>query len=156
MPTTQPANTAPPDGATSLSEIVKVRRRFLRSVSLERDFYTTAPLEGYIPTPSAIAALGRIAAGVRDPSARAVSLTGAYGTGKSACALLMTKVLAPSPVGDWALRQSIRASDPALDTLLPGDDADGFWPVLVTGAREPIGGALIRGLRRSLERLPVP
>ena len=85
MPTTQPANTAPPDGATSLSEIVKVRRRFLRSVSLERDFYTTAPLEGYIPTPSAIAALGRIAAGVRDPSARAVSLTGAYGTGKSAC-----------------------------------------------------------------------
>jgi len=81
--------------AIRLSEMVGVRSRFLRSVNLERDFGTDAPLDGYVPTPGALAALARIGGGVRTASERAWSVTGPYGTGKSAFALLLAKTLAP-------------------------------------------------------------
>lgn len=143
-------NSTPPvaPGETwPLSALVNVRSRFLRSVNLERDFYTDAPLDGYVPTPGALAALGRISQGVTQPHARAWSVTGPYGTGKSAFALLLTKTLAPPPVGDPS-RQGL-VSGP-----LFASDAEGFWPVLVTGGREPLGRALVRGLRDAARHLP--
>jgi hypothetical protein len=139
----------------TLSRFVRVRRRFLRSVNLERDFYTDAPLEGYIPTPSALTSLERVAVGIGQASARAFSLTGSYGTGKSAFALLLTKVLASPPLGDTELRRRVRASHSSIDTLLFAEEGQGFWPVLITGAREPIAAALVRGLLRSLEQTRV-
>jgi hypothetical protein len=77
-----------------LSEVVEVRRRFLRSVNLEQDFHSPDPLDGYLPTPAGIGALEQIAEGVRKPHARAFSITGAYGSGKFAFALFAAKVLA--------------------------------------------------------------
>lgn len=130
-----------------LSALVNVRSRFLRSVNLERDFYTEAPLDGYVPTPGAMAALGRIAQDVQMPHARAWSVTGPYGTGKSAFALLLTKTLAPPPVGDPSRRGLV--SGPLFAT-----DTDGFWPILVTGGREPLTQALVRGLRDAARHLP--
>ncbi len=143
-------NSVPPQMSEEqwpLSGLVNVRSRFLRSVNLERDFYTDAPLDGYVPTPGALAALGRIAQGVQTPHARAWSVTGPYGTGKSAFALLLTKTLAPPPVGDASRRGLV--SGPLFDA-----DADGFWPVLVTGGREPLTQALVRGLREAARHLP--
>ncbi len=135
------------DGALPLSDLVAVRPRFLRSVNLEKDFYSPDALAGYVPTPSALTALARIAAGVQSPTQRAWSITGPYGTGKSAFALLLTKMLSPSPVGDPSWRQSITA--PLFEA-----DADGFWPVLVTGGRAPLGKSLLRGLQNAMDRLP--
>ena len=135
------------DKALPLSELVNVRPRFLRSVNLERDFYTPAPLDGYVPTPGALSALARIAAGVQSPAQRAWNVTGAYGTGKSAFALFLTKMLAVPPLGIPALRQNVLA--PLFDA-----EAEGFWPVLVTGGRAPLAASLLRGLQESLERLP--
>jgi len=140
---------AAPGEAWPLSALVNVRSRFLRSVNLERDFYTDAPLDGYVPTPGALAALGRISQGVTQPHARAWSVTGPYGTGKSAFALLLTKTLAPPPVGDPSRREFV--SGPLFQT-----DAEGFWPILVTGGREPLGRALVRGLREAARHLPIP
>ena len=65
------------------ADFVSVKRRFLRSVALERDFYSDDSLQGYLVTESAKATFARIAAGIDEPAARAVSLTGPYGTGKS-------------------------------------------------------------------------
>ena len=135
------------DEALPLSDLVAVRPRFLRSVHLEKDFYASDALAGYVPTPSALSALARIAAGVCSPAQRAWSVTGPYGTGKSALALLLTKMLAPPPVGDPSLRQSVTV--PLFDV-----DADGFWPVLVTGGRAPLGKSLLRGLTNAMDRLP--
>jgi hypothetical protein len=83
------------DGSVPLVDLVRVRPRFLRSINLERDFYAPDPLEGYVLTPAAVSTLERLAAGVRQPAARAWSITGAYGTGKSAFALLAAKAFAP-------------------------------------------------------------
>lgn len=135
------------DGALPLSDLVAVRPRFLRSVNLEKDFYSPDALAGYVPTPSALTALARIAAGVQSLTQRAWSVTGPYGTGKSALVLLLTKMLAPPPVGDPTWRQSITV--PLFEA-----DTDGFWPVLVTGGRAPLGKSLLRGLQNAMDRLP--
>ena len=153
MPTKQQPPTTQNTGVP-LTELASVRQRFLRSVNLERDFYSPDPLAGYVPTPAAFAALERIAEGIGNPSARAYSLTGAYGTGKSAFALFAAKTLAVGIIGDSALREQARQTSPLLDTMLFDQDAAGLWPVLVTGAREPLSHALVRGLIQSLDNLP--
>lgn len=154
MPTTTSAANEQGTDGVALTDIVRVRRRFLRSVNLERDFYVPDSLNGYVLTPAALSTLARVVDGIGQPSARAWSITGAYGTGKSAFALFGTKVLAPRLVGDAALREQLRQQEPALsDRLFPADE-DGFWPVLVTGGREAIAKALLRGLKQSVDHLP--
>jgi hypothetical protein len=113
----------------SLSDILKLRRRFLRSVSLERDARSASGLEGYITTTTGLSALERIEGGVTEPALRAVTITGPYGTGKSAFALYMANKLCIPPVGT---------------------KEGGLFPVFITGGREPIIPALLNGLEVAL------
>jgi hypothetical protein len=132
MSKTPPAENAdaPETAGARLGDLLTLRRRFLRSVSLERDARSAAGLDGYIPTPSALAALARVEAGLTDPAARAVTVTGPYGTGKSAFALYLTARLCLPPFGT-------------------GERAN-LFPVLVTGGREPLVPALLRALDAAL------
>lgn len=148
MPITLPQNDRAEDSAVPLSDLVTLRPRFLRSVNLEKDFYVPTALEGYVPTPSVLSAATRIAAGVQSPASRAWSITGPYGTGKSAFALFLTKMLAPSPVGSPALRSHVTV--PLFDA-----DITGFWPVLVTGGRAPLAESLLRGLEDAMARFSI-
>ena len=88
-----------------LSEVVEMRRRFLRSVNLEQDFYTDNPLDGYVLTDSGIGALERVAEGIEHTYARAFSITGTYGSGKSAFALFASKVLSAQTDADPSPRR---------------------------------------------------
>jgi hypothetical protein len=142
------------ESGVNLAKIVQVGRRFLRSVNLERDFYSPNSLDGYVLTPAALSTLERLALAIDQPSARAWSITGAYGTGKSAFALMATKILAGASLGDTELRARLRQQEPEIASHLFSDAGTGFWPVLVTGAREPIIRALLRGLQESLRHLP--
>lgn len=147
-------NEAPVSELTNLANLIRVRQRFLRSVNLVRDFYLDDPLHGYIPTESSIKAFERIAPGITDGKARAFTITGPYGTGKSAFALFAAKALAASGGGGHPLRKRIVGRALNISNKLFGDEAEGFWPVLVVGGREPIGNALVRGLLAALEQLP--
>ena len=137
------------EGAVALQDVVGVEQRFLRSVNLERDFYSVGPLDGYIPTLSVVAALQRICEGVTAQHARAFTLTGSYGSGKSAFALFASRFLSTYGVG--ILRERIERLAPNLGVTLPSNGSGGFCPVLLTGAREPIGRALWLGLFRAME-----
>lgn len=154
MPTT--ANRQPEAEGCTLTEIVRVQKRFLRSVSLQHDFYSDDPLDGYVLTASALTSLQRISLGVRDNYARATSLTGPYGSGKSAFALYASKVLATPNMGAVLLRDYARQQEPALRDALFAEDTEGFWPILLTGAREPISRGMWRGLLNALDRIPEP
>ena len=71
-----------------LSEIFQVKGRFRRSVHLERDFYTENALDGYVLTATARETLSRVVSTLENETAsKAWSLTGPYGSGKSAFAL---------------------------------------------------------------------
>ena len=136
-----------------LSDIFHVTSRFRRSVHLERDFYAENSLDGYVVTVTARETLRRLISALENRAAsKAWSLTGPYGSGKSAFALFAAKLLG-EPVSP--------ATQQALDLLESGDillwnqfvdvrascqKQRGFCPVLISGERAPISVALLRGL----------
>ena len=72
-----------------------VASRFTRSVNIQQDLWQPESLQGYLVTAGARRALLRIAPARCTPeAARAWTLTGPYGTGKSALGLFTAKLLA--------------------------------------------------------------
>ena len=138
-----------------LSELFHVTSRFHRSVHLERDFYGENPLEGYVLTVTAREILQRLIAALEDEStSKAWSLTGPYGSGKSAFALFTAKLLgnSESPTTQAAIKL-LKHGDGSLWDRFIGLDLHGgrgFCPVLISGERSPISLALLRGLERGL------
>ena len=138
-----------------LSELFHVASRFHRSVHLERDFYTGNALEGYVLTVTARETLRRVIAALEDEStSKAWTLTGPYGSGKSAFALFIAKLLddSESPTTQGALNL-LKRGDKSLwhqFSCLNLHERRGFCPVLISGERSPITLALLRGLKRGL------
>ena len=141
--------------AIPLSELFHVTSRFHRSVHLERDFYTENALDGYVLTVTARETLQRLIAALEGEStSKAWSLTGPYGSGKSAFALFAAKLLggSESPTTQAAMKLLKHGDellwDQFIDLNLHGQR--GFCPVLISGERSPISLALLRGLERGL------
>ena len=138
-----------------LSKLFHVASRFHRSVHLERDFYGENALEGYVLTVTAREILQRVIAALdNELTSKAWTLTGPYGSGKSAFALFTAKLLGDSKLG---------TTQGALDLLKRGDKSlwhqfigldlhkgRGFCPVLISGERSAITLALLHGLERGL------
>ena len=138
-----------------LSELFHVTSRFRRSVHLERDFYGENPLDGYVLTVTARETLQRLIAALEGEStSKAWSLTGPYGSGKSAFALFAAKLLgAPKSPTTQAAMMPLKHGDESLWDRFIGLDLHrqrGFCPVLISGERSPISLALLRGLKRGL------
>ena len=84
-------------GNIPLSDLFQVKGRFRRSVHLERDFYTENALDGYVLTATAREMLSRVISTLEnETTSKAWSLTGPYGSGKSAFALFAAKLLGDS------------------------------------------------------------
>ena len=138
-----------------LSELFHVASRFHRSVHLERDFYTGNALDGYVLTVTARETLRRVIAALdHESTSKAWTLTGPYGSGKSAFALFIAKLLddSESPTTQGALNL-LKRGDKSLwhqFSCLNLHERRGFCPVLISGERSPITLALLRGLKRGL------
>ena len=138
-----------------LSELFHVTTRFHRSVHLERDFYGENPLDGYVLTVTAREILQRLIAALEGEStSKAWSLTGPYGSGKSAFALFAAKLLgaSESPTTRAAMKLLKHGDESLWDQFIGLDLHEGreFCPVLISGERSPITLALLRGLERGL------
>ena len=139
-----------------LSAHFHIRRRYLRSVNLERDGELGVSLEGYVLTPRALEALERIVECYRTPSSsRAWTLTGVYGTGKSAFANFLAALCASSGSDVRARAQAIMRDSgnsatqaSRLKNVFP---SQGLVRAIVTGRREPLGHTLVRALARGVE-----
>jgi len=129
----------------TIAQHLRVDRRYQRSVHLERDFTDAAALAGYVPTPQVEFTLDRIVDGLdTHPNRRAFRITGNYGAGKSSFALLIAHLLQNGRQGlPVRLQGRLKASK------LRG--RPGLMPVLITGSREPMTIAILRGLQRTLE-----
>lgn len=143
-----------------LSDLYKVKGRFHRSIHLERDFYNKKEnvLDGYILTVTAREMLSRVISTLENgTTSKAWSITGPYGSGKSAFALYAAKLL-----GD----PNAATTQQALDLLKHGDmslherfistngnkhSLSDFCPVLISGERAPLSTALLRGLESGLK-----
>ena len=144
---------------TALSKFFQIKGRFRRSVHLERDFYTENALDGYILTVTAREMLWRIVATLKnETTSKAWSLTGPYGSGKSAFALFTAKLLGnpDTPATRQALK-ILKDGDATLHEQFINIKDNGNWslsgfcPVLISGERAPLPIALLRGLEQGLK-----
>ena len=138
-----------------LSELFHIPTRFHRSVHLERDFYGENPLDRYVLTVTARETLQRVIAALEGEStSKAWSLTGPYGSGKSAFALFAAQLLGdPESPTTQAAMKLLKHGDESLWDQFIGLDlhgGGGFCPVLISGERSPISLALLRELERGL------
>ncbi len=145
-------------GNIRLSDIFHITERFQRSVHLERDFYTENALDGYIVTVKARETLTRlISAQENGATSKAWSLTGPYGSGKSAFALFAAKLLGdPGTITTQQALNMLRRGDNSLyERFMRINDnrrmaSSGFCPVLISGERAPITLALLQGLEHGI------
>jgi hypothetical protein len=143
-------------GSVQWRDVVHVRSRYQRSVHLERDAGERASLDGYILTPLVRTLTGRIIDGFNATSAaRAWSITGPYGTGKSAFAVFLSDVMNPPELdaAAQAARSLVAGTDAALSSAIVGPHGlfktkpEGLCAVLATGERRPLDQVLLRALQ---------
>lgn len=131
-----------------IADIFDIKGRFLRSANLERDFDDPAAMQGYVVTRGIRECVDRLAKGLEPRSGqRAWRITGDYGSGKSSFALLVAHLFSGRGMElPAAIRRQL--------SLPRFDSRAHLLPVLVTGSREPISVALLRGLKQTLAAHP--
>lgn len=132
----------------NMSQVFQARPRFQRSVNIERDFNNEKSLAGYVLTDSAYNSLVRISDGLlAESGCKAWRITGDYGVGKSSFALLLASVVS-GQAGALPLKGALRFEECVRQwTGCP------LLPVLVTGSRESLSRAILRGMRNAIERI---
>jgi hypothetical protein len=135
---------------------IRVVSSRLRSVNLERDSETTDIGPIHLST-RVLDTLSRLSAAIDDRSrARAWSLTGPYGSGKSTIALLIAALLGPAGHRRREAEELVTDESPILagriaearDHIAP----DGFITAIATARREPVTETLARALIRGTNR----
>ncbi|QQE67719.1 hypothetical protein GFS31_44320 (plasmid) [Leptolyngbya sp. BL0902] len=140
-----------------LADCLAVNRRYARSINLERDFDASDAVEGYILTDRAVDALRRILASMFGRKrTTAWTLTGVYGTGKSAFAQFLTSLFGPmeSPARKlaWEIaRKSLPPDSPEYEALQRKFPEQGLFRAIATAQREPLRHTLVRALERGAE-----
>jgi len=143
-----------------LSETIGISPRYTRSVSLERDVSDASALAGYILTPIGIDFLNRVHRVLADtPGPRAWTITGPYGSGKSAFVLFLVNLLSGNRMpGSAAAQRMLKGSAPEMAScLLDQRRADsirptGFCPILVTGTAGSIAPVLLESILRDVPK----
>jgi hypothetical protein len=120
------------------SPLIRIAKRYVRSIELHRDLEDPNALEGYVVTPSVRDATQRILSGLAASSTqRAFRVTGPYGSGKSAFALLLARLAAEGQRRDGPAWSLLRTSG------IAAPHAPSYIPVPIVGRRANIGDALV-------------
>ncbi|MCG9890109.1 MAG: hypothetical protein MH252_03395 [Thermosynechococcaceae cyanobacterium MS004] len=139
-----------------LSDYFKLHRRYYRSVNLERDLNKPDAVQGYVPTERTAIALERILSSIGNPNAhRAWTLTGVYGTGKSAFSHYLAALCAPnqSPVAQAArviADDSFQLDSPEIKAI-EAIPQSGLIRAVATAQREPLSWTIARALARGAD-----
>lgn len=137
--------------AALLSDVIQIRYARLRAIRLEDDLPDGDLLNGYTLTAQAVVALQRIAEGLTN-HARAWTLTGPYGSGKSFFGLFLSHLFDPQRSGHKTAWQAVNQTDPFLAQQLRQvlKATGGLRTVAVTGARASLQKCLVRGFDQAL------
>jgi hypothetical protein len=128
-----------------LSELYKVRRRYQRSIQVAQDWKNGNGLDGYLLTPTAQQVAEQILLGIESSDyPTAWTITGPFGTGKSAFALFLTDLLGneePKHSDAKRLRLDLQITQTPL------------IPILIQGQRSPLDVDFVNALGRSFKNI---
>ena len=132
-----------------ISARLSIERRYVRSVDIPRDLSDRDALDGYVLTPSARDAVARVLDALTPTSRhRAFRLVGAYGSGKSAFGLFLTRLLDERGRGP-----ATRLFAAAFPDLSPPP----YWQsIVLVGRRISFAKELLRTLSESPPALCLP
>jgi hypothetical protein len=141
----------------ALAEYFGVHRRYYRSVNLERDLDKPDAVRGYIPTERSADALSRVLQALNNPrSHRAWTITGVYGTGKSAFANYLACLC--SDEGSVVRQEALNIAAKAFgSTSAEYQDICESLPqqpivrAVAVGQREPLNLTILRALIRGAD-----
>lgn len=133
----------------TITSLYNIKNRFLRSINLQRDFNDPDSLSSYVLTDHAVECLNRISAGTKEQSTqRAWRITGDYGSGKSNFALFLAHWL-----HDEEKELPLRVKE-QLKAKGIKQNKKKYFPLLLTGSREPMGAAILKTLSLALTDQP--
>ena len=137
-----------------LYDYIKIKRRYTRSINLERDLDVADSVKGYILTPKANDFIQRFCDALTSPnSVRAWTLTGVYGTGKSAFAHFLAALCSAK---DDKIRSNaisiLNDSGAHISKSLKGINDRGLIKAAATSQREPIAYTLVRALKNGSDK----
>ena len=139
----------------ALSDIIKVHRRYYRSVNLERDLAVADSVLGYVPTTKSIDALERVTSAYLSPrSIRSWTVTGAYGTGKSSFAHFLSALSTSNKEkirknALSILKNSGKPGERLVSVVQKNFPRKGLVRAVITAQRESVISTIVRGLERS-------
>lgn len=129
-----------------ISNLFRIKNRFLRSVRLERDFEDPDALDNYVATEFVQDCVNRLAQGVKPKSGqRAWRMTGDYGSGKSSFALLMSHWFAGQEANIPSRIRKVTSYGKC------GVASPDYVPVLVTASRQALSKSIVGALSHALQ-----
>ncbi len=137
-----------------LFDNIKVKRRYTRSVNLERDLEMAESVNGYIITPKIESLVNHFVESITTPNAvRAWTITGAYGTGKSAFAHFLSALCSSR---EEEIRKNaykiLKTANISLHKVSRAIPERGLIKAVVTAQREPMANTIVRGLKYGSDR----
>lgn len=138
----------------TLQKIITIQQSGARSIRLEDDLFQDELAQGYVLTAQGLNVLERIFKGIKNKGARAWTLTGPYGSGKSFFGLFLSSALDGFSAAQTA-RQKLAGARPDLaeEILLWTGKTHGLLTIPVTGARASLQDCLVRGIEKAFQRL---
>ena len=138
---------------SEVSTAILVSARYLRSVHLQRDFAADhLGVHGYQVTPLVAQTTERVMEGLRpSATARAFSIIGPYGSGKSAYGVFLAHYLQSAPE---ARRQLVAEHSAGPLPERPIFDGPRLLPLLVSGNNAALRQAVLRAMLRLFDETP--
>lgn len=132
----------------TLSDRVRVKRRFLRSVRIDTDLGAANALEGFVCPTSFLEVLGEMARHFRDSNQGAFTWTGPYGSGKSSLAVALSALLSENQEARKRATEIFgqNVTKELRDSL--GAETNGWRILPVVGRRDDPISVIGEGLRR--------
>ncbi len=132
----------------TLSSVVEISRKFLRSIQIDDDFGREDALSGYVCQGTARTLLESMAQQLLETKQRAFTWTGPYGGGKSSLALMLCSLVGPSQKLRDRAKQILAL--PADSRIYKAFDCKGAgWIVLpVVGKRTSVRDQLIAAIEK--------
>ncbi|MDB9518513.1 hypothetical protein PN466_16330 [Roseofilum reptotaenium CS-1145] len=141
-----------------LANYFQLHRRYYRSVNLERDIDRSQAIAGYILTERSASTLERMVSAFTETTAhKSWTLTGVYGSGKSAFAHYIAGLCHPqdSPMRSQAVaiaREAFGENSPVMEAINTQLPDRGLLIAVATGRSEPLSWTIARALASGAER----